>query len=85
VLARHGDKALWCPRKGRFKVSVELMAEPCLWRWEIRDPRTNKVVANSWTNDWMAYQTSDDALRAVAAQLSSMAPQVAPARPRGIT
>jgi hypothetical protein len=51
----------------------------------IRDPRTNKVVANSWTNDWMAYQTSDDALRAVAAQLSSMAPQVAPARPRGIT
>jgi hypothetical protein len=49
------------------------MAEPCLWRSEIRDHKTNKVVANSWTNDWMAYQTSEDALRAVAARLGSMA------------
>jgi hypothetical protein len=47
VLARHGDKAMWCPGKERFKVSVDLMAEPCLWRWEIRDPGTNKVVASS--------------------------------------
>jgi hypothetical protein len=48
-------------------------SEPCLWRWEIRDPKTDKVVANSWTNDLMAYQTSEDALRAVAARLGSMA------------
>jgi hypothetical protein len=39
---------MWCPGKERFKVSVDLMAEPCLWRWEIRDPGTNKVVASSW-------------------------------------
>jgi hypothetical protein len=64
---------MWWPAKERFKVSVDLMAEPCLWRWEIRDTRTNKVVANSWTNDWMASQTSEDTQRAVAARLGSMA------------
>jgi hypothetical protein len=35
-------------------VAVDLMSEPCLWRWEIRDPSRDEVVANSWTNDWMA-------------------------------
>jgi hypothetical protein len=64
---------MWCSRKERFKITVDLMTEPCLWRWEIRHPKTNKVVASSWTHDWMAYQTSEDALRAVAARLSSMA------------
>jgi hypothetical protein len=64
---------MWCSRKERFEVRVDLLAEPCLWCWEIRDPKTKRVVANSWTHDWMAYETSNDALRAVAARLGSMA------------
>jgi len=49
------------------------MAEPCLWRWDIRDPKTNEVVASSWADDWIAYETSEDALRAVSVRLGSMA------------
>ena len=66
-------KEMWCLRKKPFKVSVDLMAEPCLWRWEIRDPKTDEVMASSWADDWEAYETSEHALRAVAARLSSMA------------
>jgi hypothetical protein len=64
---------MWGFRRAPFKVSVDLMAEPCLWRWEIRDPETNGVVESSWADDWMAYETSEDALRAVGARLTSMA------------
>ena len=45
-------------------LAVHLMSEPCLWRWEIRDPTRDEVVVNSWTNEWMAYESSDDAFRA---------------------
>jgi hypothetical protein len=48
----------------RLTVAVDLMAEPCLWRWEIRDSKRNEVVANSWTHEWMAYESPDEALRA---------------------
>jgi hypothetical protein len=48
------------------------MSEPCLWRWEIRNPRTNEVVASSWADDWKAYETSQEALHAVGSRLSSM-------------
>ena len=47
-----------------FTVAVRLMSEPCLWRWEIRDPAQGEVVANSWTSEWMAYESPDEAFRA---------------------
>ncbi|HXD97573.1 MAG TPA: hypothetical protein VN646_13570 [Candidatus Acidoferrum sp.] len=53
-------------------VAVDLMSEPCLWRWEIRDPARGEVVADSWTNEWMAYESSDEALRAAQARLTSL-------------
>jgi hypothetical protein len=56
-----------------FTVSVDLMSEPCLWRWEIRDPARDEVVADSWTNEWMAYESPDEALRAASARLTSLA------------
>jgi hypothetical protein len=59
-------------RDTQFTVAVDLMAEPCLWRWEIRDPTRDEVVANSWTNEWMAYESPDEALRAGRARLSSL-------------
>ena len=41
-------------RAARLTVAVDLMSEPCLWRWEIRDPARDEVVASSWTHEWMA-------------------------------
>jgi hypothetical protein len=48
------------------------MSEPCLWRWEIEDPARGEVVANSWTSDWMAYESPDEAFRAGQARLTSI-------------
>jgi hypothetical protein len=67
-----GGNAMSDVRDARLTVAVDLMAEPCLWRWEIRDPTRGKVVADSWTHDWMAYQSSDEALRAGQDRLTSL-------------
>jgi hypothetical protein len=58
---------------GSLTVAIHLMAEPCLWRWEIRDPTRDEVVVNSWTHEWMAYESSDDALHAGQVHLSALA------------
>jgi hypothetical protein len=52
-------------------VRVNLMAEPCLWQWEIRDPRRDEVVATSWNSEWMAYESPDEAFRAGQARLDT--------------
>jgi len=59
-------------RGSDLTVAVDLMSEPCLWRWEIRDPSRGEVVADSWRNEWMAYESSDEALRAAQARLTSL-------------
>ena len=60
-------------RGPQFTVAVRLMPEPpCLWRWEIRDPSRDVVVANSWSSEWMAYDSRDEAYRAGQARLSSI-------------
>jgi hypothetical protein len=60
-------------RGPHFTVAVDLMSEPCLWRWEIRDPSRGEVVADSWTSEWMAYESPDEALQAAQARLTSLA------------
>ena len=40
------------------------MAEPCLWCWEIRNTVDGNVVSSSWTDKWMAYDSSEEALAA---------------------
>jgi hypothetical protein len=47
-----------------FKVEVQLMDDPCLWRWEIRDPSRDEVVESSWSRDWAAYNSAEEAYRA---------------------
>jgi hypothetical protein len=47
--------------KRQLNVDVRLMSEPCLWRWEIRDAERGD---NSWTREWMAYDSPEEALRA---------------------
>jgi hypothetical protein len=59
-------------RSPQFTVAVDLMSEPCLWRWEIRDPARDEVVADSWTHEWMAYESSEEALRAAGVRLTAL-------------
>ena len=56
----------------QLTVAVDLMSEPCLWRWEIRDPARDEVIADSWTHEWMAYESPDEALRAGSARLNAL-------------
>lgn len=61
------------PRQAQdLSVDVALMAEPCLWRWEIRDPKRGEVVENSWSREWMAYESAEEAARAGRQRLSSL-------------
>ena len=62
----HGDKG------EQLAVEVQLMSEPCLWRWDIRDRSRGDVVESSWTGLWMAYDSSEEAYRAGAQRLSSL-------------
>ena len=54
-----------------YAVEVELMSEPCLWRWTIRDVGRGQVVETSWGREWMAYESRDDAYRAGRRRLAS--------------
>jgi hypothetical protein len=56
----------------QLSVDVRLMAEPCLWRWEIRDPERGEVIDSSWTREWMAYDSPEEALRAGRQRLTSL-------------
>jgi hypothetical protein len=57
----------------RLSLEVELMSEPCLWRWEIRDPERDVVVESSWAREWMAYESPEEAERAGRQRLRSLA------------
>lgn len=59
-------------RANDLTVQVTLMSNPCLWRWEIRDAARGEVVDNSWTAEWMAYESSEEAYRAGRARLSAL-------------
>jgi hypothetical protein len=59
-------------RDARLTVAVHLMAEPCLWRWEIHDPSQGQIIANSWSNEWMAYDSPDEAYHAGHVQLTTL-------------
>ncbi|HEU4368584.1 MAG TPA: hypothetical protein VFV05_10210 [Methylomirabilota bacterium] len=55
-------------------IAVRLMVEPSLWQWEIRDASRDEVVANSWSNEWMGYESPDEAYHAGQARLSAILP-----------
>jgi hypothetical protein len=57
---------------GRFTVEVTLMDDPCLWRWEIKDAERGAVVQSSWDQEWTAYPSREEAIRAAHARLPSM-------------
>ncbi len=59
-------------RERNLSVEVQLMTEPCLWRWEIRDRERGEVIDSSWTREWMAYESPEEALRAGRLRLTSL-------------
>jgi hypothetical protein len=62
-------------RGSPLTVAVRLMSEPCLWQWEIRDPTRGEVLVDSWSSEWMAYESSDEAYRAGQARLTAITPR----------
>ena len=56
-------------------ITVELMDDPALWRWEIRDMSRDQVLADSWTRDWTAYESREEAYRAGRARLAAYRPR----------
>jgi hypothetical protein len=59
-------------RERQLNVDVRLMSEPCLWRWEIRDAERGDIINSSWTREWMAYDSAEEALRAGRQRLTSL-------------
>jgi hypothetical protein len=51
---------------------VQLLAEPCLWCWEIVDRRRGRTVRSSWSGEWMAYDSREEALAAGRQRLSEL-------------
>jgi hypothetical protein len=53
-------------------VHVRLLAEPCLWFWEIRDGVDGRLVESSWANEWVGFASRADAAAAGARRLAEL-------------
>jgi hypothetical protein len=51
------------------KIRVRLLNNPVLWCWELVDPASGTVRENSWSSEWEAYGSPEEALRAASARL----------------
>ena len=61
-------------------LQVSLLAEPCLWCWEIREGVGGRLVEGSWTNEWVAFGSQAEAAAAGARRLAELA--APPSAPR---
>jgi hypothetical protein len=65
-------------------LTVRLLAEPCLWCWEIVDRRLgDTLVQSSWATEWMAYESREEALTAGRRRLAELLPRGAEGASRG--
>ena len=48
----------------RLNVRVRLLAEPCLWCWEIVDEMSGDPIECSWDTEWCGYPTCEEAAAA---------------------
>ncbi len=53
-------------------LGVRFVDESALWTWEIRDDALNRVVQNSWSDEWAGYRTRDRACAAGLVRLDTM-------------
>jgi hypothetical protein len=56
-----------------FVLQVSLLAEPCLWCWEIREGIGGRLVEGSWANEWVAFGSQAEAVAAGARRLAELA------------
>ena len=61
-------------RAAAMDLRVQLLAEPCLWCWEIVDRHRGDTVRSSWSSEWMAYDSKEEALAAGRRRLSELLP-----------
>ena len=59
-------------RTQQLTVEVQLMANPSLWCWEIKDQARGQVLENSWTGEWNAYESPEEAYQAAQERLNSL-------------
>jgi hypothetical protein len=60
-------------RTTAMDLRVRLLPEPSLWCWEIVDRRRGDTfVHSSWTAEWMAYESPEEALDAGRKRLSEL-------------
>ena len=57
---------------GGLVVEVALLAEPCVWYWQIRDGRDGWLVESSWANEWVAFASRAEAAAAGASRLAEL-------------
>ncbi len=57
----------------RLRVEVRLLPEPCLWCWEIRDRSRGELVESSWTAEWTAFDSAEEAYSAGRHRLADLA------------
>ncbi len=53
-------------------VSVGLVADGCLWSWEIIDARQGGIVQSGWLSDWTGYDSRSEALEAGRTRLAQL-------------
>ena len=46
------------------EVRARLLNDPPLWCWDLVESATGGVMESSWSRDWEAYRSRDEALRA---------------------
>lgn len=51
-------------RSQHLTVEVRLLSDPPLWCWEIRDAGRGEVVESSWSGEWTAYGSAEEAYTA---------------------
>jgi hypothetical protein len=51
-------------RMTKVEIRARLLHDPSLWCWDLVEPASGAVMESSWSRDWEAYRSRDDALRA---------------------
>jgi hypothetical protein len=63
----------WVGHIDGLVLRVELLAEPCLWYWEIRDAADGRLVESSWAGEWAAFPSRTEAAAAGAGRRAEVA------------
>lgn len=53
-------------------LDLRLLAEPCLWYWEIRNGLDGPLVESSWADEWVAFASRGEAAAVGARRLAEL-------------